>query len=313
MLRRIADNLFWVGRNLERAEWRARLVDVNYHLLIETPPRDSAPWEPLLAIFGEIEQFAKHHSIADEASVLDFFTHDPENPNSIKSCIAVARNNLRSLRHYVSSEYWLDVNTLYLASQNWTPEVFVNPGVYAFFSDLRDCFYRISGIRHTTLPRDLAYDFLRVGIMVERAEEVSRMLDVKYHFLMPRLEDIGGAADLLQWAGVLRSASSLEAYRKRFGNAIKLDNVIDILLFDPTFPRSARYSIESLENSLRRIASRGEMPGVIPRGVTDLMNELQREKGSEAIQGGLHEFLLHIQESTDAISNQIYDMYLKVE
>jgi len=99
MLRRIADNLFWAGRNLERAEWRARLVDVNYHLLIETPPRDSAPWEPLLAIFGEIEQFAEHHSIADEASVLDFFTLDLENPNSIKSCIEVSRNNLRSLRH----------------------------------------------------------------------------------------------------------------------------------------------------------------------------------------------------------------------
>ena len=139
----LPDNLFWAARNLERAEWRARLVDVNYHLLIETPPRDSAPWEPLLAIFGEIEQFAERHSIADESSVLDFFTLDLENPNSIRSCINVARDNLRSLRHYVSSEFWLDVNTLYLAAQNWTPEVFVNPGVYSFFSDLKDCFYRI--------------------------------------------------------------------------------------------------------------------------------------------------------------------------
>ena len=185
MLRRIADNLFWAARNLERAEWRARLVDVNYHLLIETPPRDSAPWEPLLAIFGEIELFTKTHSIADETSVLDFFSLDLENPNSIRSCIYVARDNLRSLRHYVSSEFWLDVNTLYLTAQNWTPEVFVNPGVYSFFSDLRDCFYRISGIRQSTLPRDLAYDFMRLGIMLERAEEVTRMLDVKYHFLMP--------------------------------------------------------------------------------------------------------------------------------
>jgi len=154
---------------------------------------------------------------------------------------------------------------------------------------------------------------MRIGIMLERAEEVSRMLDVKYHFLMPRLEDIGGAADLLQWAGVLRSASALEAYRKRFGNAIKLDNVIDILLFDPTFPRSARYSIESLEQSLRRIASRGEMPRAMPRGVAELMEELGREKAREAIQRGLHEFLLHVQESCDAIFAQIYEMYLRAE
>jgi len=141
---------------------------------------------------------------------------------------------------------------------------------------------------------------------------VSRMLDVKYHFLMPRLEDIGGAADLLQWAGVLRSASALEAYRKRFGNAIKLDNVIDILLFDPTFPRSARYSIESLEVSLRRIACKGEAPRPIPR-VTELIDELQREKPPEAVEFGLHEFLLHIQESCDGIFAQIYEMYLKAE
>jgi uncharacterized alpha-E superfamily protein len=313
VLRRIADNLFWAARNLERAEWRARLVDVNYHLLIETPPRDSAPWEPLLAIFGELEPFAKRHSIADESSVLDFFTLDLENPNSIRSCINVTRDNLRSLRHYVSSEFWLDVNTLYLSAQNWTPELFVTPGVYSFFSDLKDCFYRISGIRQSTLPRDLAYDFMRLGIMLERAEEVSRMLDVKYHFLMPRLEDIGGAADLLQWAGVLRSASALEAYRKRFGSAIKLDNVIDILLFDPTFPRSARYSIESLEVSLRRIASKGEAPREIPCGVGDLIDELRVEKAPAAVERGLHEFLLHVQESCDGIFSQIYDIYLKAE
>ncbi len=313
MLRRVANNLFWAARNLERAEWRARLVDVNYHLLIETPPRDSAPWEPLLAIFGEIEPFAARYSVADERSVLNFFTLDPENPNSIRGCINVARENLRSLRHHVSSEFWLDVNTLYLSAQNWTPQVFDSPGVYAFFSELKDCFYRISGIRQSTLSRDLAYDFMRIGIMLERAEEVSRMLDVKYHFLMPRPEDIGGAADLMQWAAVLRSASALEAYRMRFGNSIRRESVIDILLFDAAFPRSARYAIDSLEVSLRRIAGKGGEPRPIPQGVEELRQELRTENAPAAISSGLHEFLLHIQESCDAIFARIYDEYLKTE
>jgi uncharacterized alpha-E superfamily protein len=313
VLRRIANNLFWAARNLERAEWRARLVDVNYHLLIETPPRDSAPWEPLLAIFGEVEPFAERHSIADERSVLNFFTLDLDNPNSIRSCINVARENIRALRHYVSSEFWLDLNTLYLSAQNWSPEDFDSPGVYSFFSDLKDSFYRLSGIRQSTLSRDLAYDFMRIGIMLERAEEVSRMLDVKYHFLMPRLEDIGGPADLLQWAGVLKSASALEAYRQRFGNAIRLANVIDMLLFDSAFPRSARYSIDSLEVSLRRIGSKGVPPLPVPKGVEELLGELRVEKAPEAIEYGLHEFLLHVQESCDGIFAQIYDTYLKSE
>ena len=86
------------------------------------------------------------------------------------------------------------------------------------------------------------------------------MLDVKYHFLLPRLEDVGGSLDILQWAAVLRSASGLEAYRKRFGNSIRIDNVVEILLFDPTFPRSARFSLAMLETSLNRIKSQAPEP-----------------------------------------------------
>ena len=313
MLRRVANELFWAARNLERAEWRARLVDVNYHLLIETSPRDSSPWEPLLAIFGEIDSFKARYPIADEPSVLNFFTLDTENPNSIRNSINVARENLRVLRHHVSSEFWLEVNTLYLSAQDWTPNVFDSPGVYAFFSELKNSFYRINGIRNSTLSRDLTYDFIRIGIMLERADEVSRMLDVKYHFLMPRIEDVGTAADLMQWAAVLRSASALEAYRMRFGNSIRLNNVVDILLLDSAFPRSARYSVDSLADSLRRIASKAGAPQSIPQAVEELQKELITETASEAIAGGLHEFILHIQESCDAIFAQIYHEYLKTD
>src|SRR5208337_4037788 len=156
----------------------------------------------------------------------NFFTLDPENPNSIRNCINVARSNARALRHYISSELWLDLNSLYLEAHEWKPEVFKSPGVFAFFGELKDCFYRMSGIMQSTLPRDLAYDFMQLGIMLERAEDVTRMLDVKYHFLLPHQEDVGGTIDLLQWAAVLRSASGLEAYRKRHGSAIRIESVV---------------------------------------------------------------------------------------
>ena len=312
MLRRIADHLFWTGRNLERAEWRARLVDVNYHLLIETPPRDAQPWEPLLAIFGESELFKQRYATADEASVLNFFTLDLENPNSIRSCIDIARNNASALRHYISSELWLDLNTLYLAARDWTPELFKSPGVFDFFSELTDSFYRIAGIRLSTLPRDQAYDFMQIGIMLERAEEVSRLLDVKYHFLLPRLEDVGGAIDLLQWGAVLRTASALEAYRKRHGTAIRVENIIDMLLFDPAFPRSARYSIELAEASLRRTSQRtGEVSSAAMEGAGKLLAELRTARPGEVVGAGLHEFLLHIQDSCAVISNRVFEQYLK--
>ncbi len=313
MLRRIANHLFWLTRNLERAEWRARVVDVNYHLLIESPPRDAAPWDPVLAIFGERRNFEERYNSADEMSVLNFMTLDLENSNSIHNCINVARENARAIRHHISSELWLDINTLFLSAAEWKPEMFSSPGVFMFFADLKDCFYRIAGIMQNTIPRDLSYDFMWLGIMIERAEDVSRMLDVKYHFLLPRLEDVGGPLDLLQWAAVLRSASGLEAYRKLHGNNIRVEKIIDILLFDPTFPRSARYAIDEVANALERIR-RGS-----PReeGGTPALGELRRELSArpakDVVEKGLHEFLLRIQDSCEEIYGQLFDQYLKTD
>ncbi|MGC2762401.1 MAG: alpha-E domain-containing protein [Candidatus Binatus sp.] len=266
----------------------------------------STPWEPLLAIFNEREEFLALYATPDEASVLNFFTLDPRNPNSIRSCITIARSNARALRHDISAELWLDLNTLYLAAQQWTPEVFHSPGVFAFFAELKDSFYRIAGIRQSTLPRDLAYDFMELGMMLERAEDVSRMLDAKYHFLLPRLEDVGGAIDLLQWTAVLRSASGLAAYRKRFGSAIAVSNVVGILLFDETFPRSVRYSIERIQTSLSRIAASAteKSPAVAAAG--NLLEEIRTSQPAGIINAGLHQFMLHIQDSCTEISDRAF-------
>jgi uncharacterized alpha-E superfamily protein len=315
MLRRIANHLFWAARYLERAEWRARLVDVHYHLLIESPPHASEPWAPLLAITGEREAFTDRHATADERSVLHFFTFDPDNPSSIRCCIYAARENARALRHRISSELWLELNTLYLDAQGWSPDVLEQAGVFGFFADLRDRFYRIAGIVRGTLPRDLGYEFLTVGELLERNENVARLLDVKYHYLLPHVEDVGGPIDLLQWAAVLRSASALEAYRRAYGNAIAVERVVELLLFDLTFPRSARFCIDRLAAAIRRIAARGAgTTGVDPPVPTDaLATLLGAGAASEVIAGGLHDFLLTVQEECAHIGSAVFDDYLCFE
>jgi uncharacterized alpha-E superfamily protein len=118
VLRRIAGSLFWSARYLERAQWRARLVDVNHRLLLEVPPREADPWEPLVRITAEQDQFFTLHSRADEKSVMDFFVFDRENRSSIRSCIEAVRSNLSPLRHLISSELWLEINRLYLECQS---------------------------------------------------------------------------------------------------------------------------------------------------------------------------------------------------
>lgn len=316
MLRRIANHLFWAARYLERAEWRARLVDVNYHLLTENPPsaaRDG--WAPLLAITGDREDFDRCYSTLDEQSVLDFFTIDPSNRSSIRSCIALARENCRALRHRISSELWLEINSLYLDSLRWSPGTPLSHGVYGFFAGLRERFYRISGVIGNTIPRDLGYGFLDLGRMLESAENVTRLLDVKYHFLLPHPEDVGSPLDLSQWVAVLRSASALEAYRVTYGNAIRVEQVIQFLLFNETFPRAARFCIERVEADLAGIAAMdagGRKESAVD-AARALGLRLRAGVANSVVATGLHEYLLEIQDDCARIGDQLFVRYLKFE
>lgn len=313
MLRRIAGSLFWSARYLERAQWRARLVDVNHRLLLEVPPRQADPWEPLVRITAEQDLFFTLHSRADEKSVMDFFVFDRENRSSIRSCIEAVRSNLSPLRHLISSELWLEINRLYLQCQSWSPQMLAAIGVPEFFAALEGHFYTVMGIISNTLPRDLAYDLMEVGTMLERPDNISRLLDVKYHYLLPRFEDLGGPADVRQWAAVLRSASALEAFRKAYGNAIRVDRVVEILVFAPTFPRSTRFSVERLAQALGRIVERetGHPPSALP--CNDLLSLLRTGSAAEMIASGLHEFLLKIERECARIAGQVYDDYMALE
>jgi uncharacterized alpha-E superfamily protein len=312
VLRRVADHLFWASRYLERTQWRARLVDVNYHLILEVPPRDADPWEPLLGITAERDIFARRYASADEASVVNFFTFDHDNPASIANCIEAVRLNLSSIRHLISSEFWLAVNRLYLKMRDWSPRQLAAIGLSAFFADLRESFYAINGVIDTTMRRDAAYDFLEIGAMLERTDNIARLLDVKYHYLLPRIEDVGGGADLRQWAAVLRSASALEAFRQIYGNSVRVDRVVQMLIFDPMFPRSARYSADRLSAALERLASNGgpaEGPHTMAEGLTAM---LTGGSAGSMIASGLHEFLVAMENQCAVISNSVMHEYMSL-
>jgi uncharacterized alpha-E superfamily protein len=313
VLRRIAGSLFWAARYLERARWRARLVDVNYQLLLEVPPRDAEPWEPLVRITAEQELFSTLHSQATEAAVIDFFIFEKENRSSIRNCVESLRANLSPLRHLISSELWLAVNRLYLESLGWSAQTLAAGGVSAFFADLQRHFFTIEGIIVSTMPRDLTYDLIEIGAMLERPDNLSRLLDVKYHYLLPRLEDIGGPADMRQWAAVLRSASAFEAFRKLYGNAIRVNRVVEILVFDAAFPRSMRFCIERLARVLARIAEREQEPPSAPPLCADLLTTLRAGCAEQTIAAGLHEFLIGIETSCARLADQIIDRYMSLE
>jgi uncharacterized alpha-E superfamily protein len=321
MLRRIAGNLFWLMRYLERAEWRARLVDVNYRLLVENPGDAKDEWWPLLAVTGEWDLFAEHYDAYDERSILAFFTFDPHNRSSIASCIEYARENCRAARNRISSELWLEVNTLHLEAEGWTSELMLSRGLVPFFADLRERFYRIWGVVESTLPRDSSYDFLCLGKWLEAAENVGRLLDTRYNFLLPGPAEAGSPLDLAQWTALLRSASALESYRNRYGNLINIERVVELMLFDSAFPRSARFCVDRLEMALGRIAGtpRDEPESSNHRNASEvptankLTSKLRTGNASAAIAGGLHEYLLAMQADCAAIGEEIFTSYIKYE
>src|SRR5690242_1500682 len=114
MLSRVADSIYWMGRYVERAENVARFIDVNLKLALDTPDASAMQWEPLVSISGDQEEFEKRHGTATAENVLKFLAFDPENPNSIISCLRAARSNARSVREVISQEMWLELNKFYL-------------------------------------------------------------------------------------------------------------------------------------------------------------------------------------------------------
>ena len=319
MLKRIAGNLFWLTRYLERAEWRARLLDVNYRLLVENPAEARDEWWPLLAVTGEWDLFAEHYTAYDERSILAFFTFDPDNLSSITNCIEYARENCRAARNRTSSELWLEINTLHLDARQWTSELMLSRGVVPFFAQLRERFYRISGALQSTMPRDSGYDFLSLGRWLEAAENLTRLVDTKYHLLLPSPADGGSPLDLSQWTALLRSASALEAYRNVYGNSLSVERVVEFMLFDAAFPRAARFCVKQLEMALDRIASacpeelqaENQTPKV-PTAYA-LSSKLQAANASEVISSGLHEYLLAIQADCAAIGDEIFTSFCRSE
>jgi uncharacterized alpha-E superfamily protein len=160
-----------------------------------------------------------------------------------------------------------------------------------------------------TAAKDRTY---QIGTMIERADNVARMLDVKYHYLLPRLEDIGGPSDLRQWAAVLRSASALEAFRKTYGNAIRIDRVVEFLVFDPAFPHSVRFCADRIAGSIGRIA--GEVPTPSLGLPTEaLLRMLRTASAAGAIAEGLHNFLLVVLKEAATIANLTFSRYMSLE
>ena len=295
MLSRVADSIYWMSRYFERAENVARVVDVNERLTLDLLPGMPHRWEPLIEVMGDQADFNSRYENSDQDNVIQFLTFDPVNPNSIISCLRMARSNARSIRETMSSPMWSEINDTYLFAESHA----ASPGTsdrYDLLRRVRRSSQILEGVTSSTFSYNEAWHFSRTGRLLERADKMSRILDVKYYMLLPSPSDVGSPTDDLHWTAVLQSASAFEMYRQQYG-MVRLDKTAEFLILDGQFPRSIRNCLQRADESLRAITGspKGSFNNEAERLLGKLVAELDYAVVDEVIMSGLHEFLDDVQ------------------
>jgi uncharacterized alpha-E superfamily protein len=315
LLSRVAENLFWLGRYVERAENTARLLDVMYHGSLE-PTADGLPgarntWEALIQTLGLEADFVERHGEATEDAVVEYLTVDRLNGSSIVTALGAARENARSVRDYLSSETWVSINRLYHAASQRNIALIRSDGLYDFCEIVRQGAHLFAGTADGTSLHDEGWQWLQCGLHLERCDMVTRIVDSKYHLLMDSEEEVGGPYDWYQWAALLRSVSGYEAYRRTTPGGVDAVSVISFLHLDGRFQRSFRGSLENMARALS-LATEGAAPRLrnpSMRLVTGLTNRLQFETAESIVAAGLHEYMYDVQITLAELSRAVSEAF----
>ena len=253
MLSRVAENMYWFARYLERAEDTARCITVNTNLLLDLPRGYAPGWEPLLQITGLVEQYRAKYGAVNEKDTLRFLLGDPDNPSSVLASLASARENLRTTRDMMPADAWEHLNCLYLFAQEGLDSGLTRRGRYDYLAGIITRVQEITGLLVGTMTHDEAYAFLRIGRNMERADMTSRILDVRSTDLLDRQEGqdtAGSPFATIQWMHVLRSLSAYEAYRRAVQPRVSAVAVLGFLLLHGGFPRSVYHAYGAIATSL---------------------------------------------------------------
>jgi len=303
MLSRVAQSLYWLSRYIERAENLARLVDVNRHQALETRIEGDDPWMAVIYATGSHDTILESSKDGADLDLGRFITLEPTYPDSIRQCLAQARENARMVRDQISEEMWLELNRSYLFFRS--PEAEYEWGVDAEALHQRVIEFTLlfQGLTDSTIHHAEGWYFIKLGMYLERADKTSRILDI-----LTFLTDPGPS----QCAAVLRSCSALSAYREEYRGDITLEKVASFLLFSQKFPRSVRFCLRSMDELLHAIS--GEPLG-------SYSNEAERLTGSllanynfismdEVLKIGLHEFIDQLQAKLNEIGQCIFETYV---
>jgi uncharacterized alpha-E superfamily protein len=312
MLSRTADDLYWLARYVERAEYLARILEAA-HRVTALPlayAGASNEWESAVATAGCVDAFAALYPEANEENVTHFLAFSTDNPSSIRSCFEAARTNARSVRTALTVEMWDAINGTWLELQRYANGPTSREQISRFLRWVQESSLRFDGSAYRTMLLNDAFWFTRLGVYLERADNTARILDVKYHVLLPAEEQVGGPLDYFQWAAILRSVSALTSYHWVYRESLQPWLVADLLILKDEMPRSLASCYENIVGHLDKIAQAYGRQGPAQKQARALRTRLKNLRIEDIFQTGLHEFIQAFIAENNRIGGAIQQQYL---
>ena len=308
MLSRVAENLYWLARYIERAENTARLVNVNGLLQLDLPVNARTGWEPVIAITSSGQPFRKLYRTPSESNVVAFLVNDDRNPGSIVSSLKSARDNARTMRDIIPREAWEEISGLYATATQRIVNGELRPDRDQYLRSIIRGAQTITGLLAGTMSQDIGYGFLRMGRNLERTDMTSRIIDVRSADL---LSDHGGGLrpfETIQWMSVLKSLSGYQMYRQHTDQSMRRIHVLEFLLKDEDFPRAIFHCLGEIESCLARLPRRKKAVDIIRR-----MRKAVSDADLETLeQRSLNRFIDDLQIALGDLHNCIADSYFRV-
>ncbi|MGI4795923.1 MAG: alpha-E domain-containing protein [Janthinobacterium lividum] len=303
LLTRDAEGLFWMARYLERVENLARLIDVTQ--TFEGPGGEAGSWSALVAINVDGERLAGR--AIDGKTVKSFYLLEASNPTSVPASLEFARTNARTLRPLISTEMWMQLNVFHRSILAKTPADLEGDALSRLCRQIKEGVQAHTGITEGTFARDQGWHFYLLGRLLERADQITRLLDIKYHLLVPGSGEERRIVDLTQWNVVLRAAAGYHAFRRVAQAGFEPWDVVSFLLSDTTFARSAALCVRDIGWHLEQLRSRYNLrdtAGPLEK-VDELRQALQPGSGMIEPGGQLHDFLDKLQLDLSSLGDEI--------
>jgi len=314
VLSRTADGLYWLARYMERAENVARILSAGQRMASMTRSigSESNEWESTLAAAGCAESYREKHGDVTPGGVVDFLVRDPGNPSSVLSCLETARRSARGVRTALTADMWEALNDTWLELRSF--ESFEGAGSERILRLLEWVKHRsllFNGAYANTMLRNDAFFFTQLGTFLERADNTARILDVKYHVLLPKSESVGGPLDYCHWESILRAVSALRAYHWVYHERLAPWMIADLLILRPEMPRSLCACYAQVARHLELLAEQyGGKRGECHRRAGEIHARLRYGRIDAILSSGLHEFLTGIVDDGIAVGQDVGAFYL---